>query len=73
MEQRLLKKAKDVKHFTEINMTSHDKYLEKNMENVLLKVEKNIQIIAGQLIDNSELYAMIYKKYVIEYINMKII
>ena len=51
MEQRLLKKAKDVKHFTEINMTSHDKYLEKNMENVLLKVEKNIQIIAGQLID----------------------
>ena len=51
MEQRLLKKAKDVKHFTEINMTSHDKYLEKNMENVLLKVEKNIQFIAGQLID----------------------
>ena len=51
MEQRLLKKAKDVKHFTEINMTSHDKYLEKNMENILLKVEKNIQFIAGQLID----------------------
>ena len=32
-------------------MTSHDKYLEKNMENILLKVEKNIQFIAGQLID----------------------
>ena len=51
MEQRLLKKAKDVKHFTEINITSHDKFLEKNIEKIMQKVEKNIQFIGGQLID----------------------
>ena len=51
MEQRLLKKSKDVKQFAEINISRHDKFFEKNMENITQKIEKNIQFVAGQLID----------------------
>ena len=51
MEQRLLKKAKDVKSFAELNITSHDKFLEKQISDITLKLEKNISFLAGQLID----------------------
>ena len=51
VEQRLMKKINDVKLFTEINMTRHDQYLEQYMKEITLKIEKNIQFIAGQLID----------------------
>ena len=51
MEQRLLKKTKDVKQFAEINISSHDKFLEKNIEKITLKVQNNIDFLAGQLID----------------------
>ena len=51
MEQRLLKKARDVKQFAEINISRHDKYLEKNIENITSQLAKNIQFIGGQLID----------------------
>ena len=51
MEQRLLKKAKDVKSFAELNITSHDKFLERQISDITLKLEKNISFLAGQLID----------------------
>ena len=51
MEQRLLKKAKDVKSFAELNITSHDKFLKKQISDITLKLEKNISFLAGQLID----------------------
>ena len=51
MEQRLLKKTKDVKQFAELNISSHDKFLEKNIEKITLKIQKNIEFLAGQLID----------------------
>ena len=51
VEQRLMKKINDVKLFTEINLTRHDQYIEQNMNDIILKIEKNIQFIAGQLID----------------------
>ena len=51
MELRLLKKTKDVKSFAEINITSHDKFLERNISDITLKLEKNISFLAGQLID----------------------
>ena len=51
MEQRLLKKAKDVKSFAEINIARHDKFLEKNISDITSRIEKNIQFLGGQLID----------------------
>ena len=51
VEQRLMKKINDVKLYTEINMTRHDKYLEQAMNEVTLKLEKDIKFVAGQLID----------------------
>ena len=51
MEQRLLKKAKDVKLFSEVNISRHDAFLEKNIDNIMLKLDKNIQFLAGQLIE----------------------
>ena len=51
VEQRLIKKINDVKIFTEINMKKHDQYLEQSMKEMIYKIEKNIQFIAGQLID----------------------
>ena len=53
-EKRLMKKINDVKLFTEINMTRHDQYLEQNIKNITLKIEKDIQFIAGQLIDTRQ-------------------
>ena len=51
MEQRLLKKAKDVKSFAEINIARHDKFLEKTISDITSRIEKNIQFLGGQLID----------------------
>ena len=51
VEKRLMKKINDVKLFAELNMTRHDQYLEQSMREVTNKIEKNIQFIAGQLID----------------------
>lgn len=50
VEQRLMKKINDVKLYTEINMTKHDQFLEQNMKDITLKIEKNIQFLADQLI-----------------------
>ena len=44
MEQRLLKKTKDVKQFAELNISSHDKFLEKNIEKITLKIPKKYRI-----------------------------
>ena len=62
MEQRLLKKAQDVKQFAEINISRHDKFLEKNMENITSKIEKNIQFLGGQLIDTRNKLNQIFEK-----------
>ena len=51
VEKRLMKKINDVKIYTELNMTKHDVYIEQSMKEVLKKIDKNIQFIAGQLID----------------------
>jgi hypothetical protein len=51
MEQRLLKKMKDVKAFSEVNITKHDAFLEKNIDNIMQKLDYNIKVLAGQLID----------------------
>ena len=51
VDKRLMRKIKDIKIFTELNMTRHDQYLEKNMTDVTNNIEKNIQFIAGQIID----------------------
>ena len=51
VEKRLMKKINDVKIFTELNMTRHDQYLEKSFKEITNKIEKNIQFLAGQLIE----------------------
>ena len=51
VEKRLMKKINDVKLYTEINMTKHDQFLEQNINDITSKIEKNIQFLAGQLID----------------------
>ena len=53
-EQRLVKKIKDVKLFAEINITNHDKFFERNMQEVALKSENNIKFLAAQLIDTRD-------------------
>ena len=50
-EKRLMKKINDVKLYTEINMSKHDQYLEQIIKQITLKIENNIQFLAGQLID----------------------
>ena len=54
VEQRLMKKINDVKIYTELNMTRHDQFLEQSMKDSITKIEKNIQFLAGQLIDTRE-------------------
>ena len=51
MELRLVKKAKDVKAFSEVNISKHDAFLEKNIDNIMQKLDYNIKYLAGQLID----------------------
>ena len=67
VEQRLIKKINDVKIFTEINMKKHDQYLEQSMKEMIYKIEKNIQFIAGQLIDTrikiNERFETIFEEY----------
>ena len=50
-EQRLMKKINDVKLYTEMNMKRHDQFLENNIGMITTKIEKDIQFLAGQLID----------------------
>ena len=73
-EKRLMKKINDVKLFTEINMARHDQYLEQNMKNITLKIEKDIQFIAGQLIDTrqkiNERFEKIFEEHHSQYKNM---
>ena len=73
-EKRLMKKINDVKLFTEINMTRHDQYLEQNIKNITLKIEKDIQFIAGQLIDTrqkiNERFEKIFEEHHSQYKNM---
>jgi hypothetical protein len=51
VEERLLKKMRDVKLFTEINITRHDQFLESSIKASTGKIENNIKYLAGQLID----------------------
>ena len=73
-EKRKKKKINDVKLFTEINMTRHDQYLEQNIKNITLKIEKDIQFIAGQLIDTrqkiNERFEKIFEEHHSQYKNM---
>ena len=73
-EKRLMKKINDVKLFTEINMTRHDQYLEQNIKNITLKIEKDIQFIAGQLIDTrqkiNERFEKIFEEHHSQYKNI---
>ena len=50
-EQRLMKKINDIKIYSEVNMIKHDQILENAIRDKTSKIEKNIQFLAGQLID----------------------
>ena len=50
-EERFMKRINDIKVFVELNMSKHDQYLEYNMRKITENIEKNIQVLAGQLIE----------------------
>ena len=51
VEQRLMKKINDVKLFTEINIANHGQHLENSVREVITRLGKNIEFIAGHLME----------------------
>ena len=63
IEKRFEKKMNNLKKYFEINLKKHDNFLDSNMKNFSLAIDKNFSFIAGLIIDIRQKENEIYKKF----------